>query len=154
MLSKTRKALLIALASLIIGQVGGYCLLSTPVVTDTIIPFLPAPANCELVTMDTQAGFTHGQQAVLDNSLRAKYSEVYQSFEAVPDSTWHRGPTVCEVTWKRTASGIFWFKSSFSISKDDLRSEVDETFVWMLFKWVSINEQLDAQRLEILFDAA
>ena len=130
-------------------QIVGYRLWSSQEILNTIVPFLPSRSSCDLVSMDTASKLSPPQRQVLDSLLRARYPEVYQSQDDVPDATWRREPIVCEVAWTERASGPFWFRSSYSVERQLLWSGVDETYVWVLFRWVRVHERLDMGRVEV-----
>jgi len=139
---------------LLVFQIVGYRLWSSQEVLNTIAPFLPPRSSCDLVSMDTASKFSAPQRQALNILLRARYPEVYQSPDDVPDATWRRDPILCEVAWTERASGPFWFRSSYSVERQLRWSGVDETYVWLFFRWVRVQERLDTGQVEVRFRAA
>src|SRR5258706_10374947 len=94
--SVTVCALVLATAGL--SQTVGYFMWSRQAMLGTITPFLPAPSRCQIVCMDTSTALTHSQHRALSILLRARYKEVYESLEYVPDADWsNESLNVCEI---------------------------------------------------------
>jgi len=62
---------------------------------------------------------------------------------------------ICVINWDRSASGIFWYQASYSgASSSNVVAGVEETYVWVLFKWVMVKQRLTVGQNEVVFTAA
>ncbi len=142
-------ALVLSVACLV--QTIGYFVWSREAMIGTITPFLPSSSRCQIVCMDTSTALTHRQHRVLKDLLRARYKEVYESLEDVPDATWSNdSPEICEIEWRRTASGAFLLNSSYSASRSGTKTGVEETYAWVLFRWVRLRQRLFVETCQVV----
>jgi len=155
MVRKTGYLALGSAALLVSVQVVGFYVCSQQEMLDTVIPFLPEASSCQLLAMDTHTDLTQTQREALDSALGTRYFLVYQSLSEVPDLAWASDPIVCEVTWSHSASGPMWFKSSYSVTSNyRVWTRVDDTYVWVLFRWVSVKNHIDGGRSEPVYVSA
>jgi len=143
---------LIAMA-MVVTEVVSYALLGSRTKLDALIELLPPPSHCPTVccAAPLKRDLPPAQQARLDDALKSRYQVVYGDDDEIPYSAWVydckgdvcrevevRG--VCMLHWEPTASGLFWFKSTFSKwHGPGPRTGVDETYVWALFNWVEVS---------------
>ena len=148
--------ILVVLGGIGLAQFTGYCLCSRQAMVETVAPFLPSPSRCPVVCLNNTYGLPPQQRKSLERLMRGRYSEVYGSLDDVLSSPSLKDlDRVCVINWNRRASGIFWYQASYSgESASNIIAGVEETYVWVLFKWVMVHQRLTVDQSGVVVSAA